>query len=103
MAAADGAGGLSFLIGVDNHSRLHLNGVDPHSGHAMYVCICNALTDRDINAAVADGTDSFASLRDATGCSNCCGNCEDVARSVFDEAVTARSRPLGLPSFAHAA
>ncbi|KAB2899305.1 MAG: (2Fe-2S)-binding protein [Xanthomonadales bacterium] len=69
----------------------------------MYVCICNALTDRDIRAAVAEGTSTFADLRDSTGCSGCCGNCEDVARAVFDEAVTAQSRPLGLPLFAHAA
>lgn len=69
----------------------------------MYVCICNALTDRDIRAAVADGTDSFATLRETTGCSGCCGNCEEVARSVFDEALSSKPRLLGLPGFARAA
>ncbi len=69
----------------------------------MYVCLCNAVTDRDIQAAVQAGVRSFADVRASTGCSDCCGNCEDVARSLFDDALAAHGRPLAVPLFAHAA
>ena len=69
----------------------------------MYVCICNAVTDRDLRAAVQAGVRSFADVRASTGCSDCCGSCEDVARTVFEDAVAAHARPLGLPVFAQAA
>lgn len=67
----------------------------------MYVCICNAVTDHAIRAAAADGVRSFAELRRRTGCSDCCGSCEDLAREVLDEAT--RPRSLGLPLVAAAA
>ena len=35
----------------------------------MYVCICNAVTDRDIRAAAQAGVRSFADVRASTGCS----------------------------------
>lgn len=69
----------------------------------MYVCICNAITDRDIRAAARQGAASFADLQASTGCSNCCGNCEETARALFDEALTVSSRPLRAAGFAHAA
>ena len=69
----------------------------------MYVCICNAVTDRDIRAAAHAGASSFADLQARTGCSDCCGNCESLARELFDEASGKYMRPLGLPSIAHAA
>ena len=69
----------------------------------MYVCICNAVTDRDIRAAAQAGVTSFAQLQASTGCSDCCGNCESLARELFDEATAKPVRSLGLPTFAHAA
>lgn len=67
----------------------------------MYVCICNAVTDHAIRAAAADGVRSFAELSRRTGCGDCCGNCEDLAREIFDAATQPRS--LGLPVLAAAA
>jgi bacterioferritin-associated ferredoxin len=67
----------------------------------MYVCICNAVTDRAIREAVDGGVRSFAELRRSTGCSDCCGSCEDLAREILDEHVGARS--LDLPLIAAAA
>ena len=69
----------------------------------MYVCICNAITDRAIREAAAGDAASFADLRGSTGCSDCCGNCEDLARSIFDEARAQHVRTLDLPLFARAA
>ena len=46
----------------------------------MYVCICNAVTDRDIRRAVNDGVECFEQLQMRTGCATCCGCCEFEAR-----------------------
>jgi bacterioferritin-associated ferredoxin len=67
----------------------------------MYVCICNAVTDRAIREAAESGVDSFETVRRETGCGDCCGNCEDLASEIFHEAVASRS--LGLPIIAQAA
>ncbi|MCE5233309.1 MAG: (2Fe-2S)-binding protein [Mizugakiibacter sp.] len=53
----------------------------------MYVCICNAVTDRDIRRAVEAGVRGFAELQARTGCSTTCGCCEPLARQVLSEAV----------------
>jgi len=67
----------------------------------MYVCICNAVTDRTIRDAAATGVRSFAELRRRTGCSDCCGNCEPLAREIFEDALAVRR--LDLPLIAAAA
>lgn len=67
----------------------------------MYVCICNAVTDRSIREAAANGVRSFAELKRRTGCGDCCGSCESLAREVLEEA--ARPRVLDLPMIAAAA
>jgi bacterioferritin-associated ferredoxin len=69
----------------------------------MYVCICNAVTDRAIREAAAGGARSFEDLRGSTGCADCCGSCESLAKSIFDEAVATHARTLDLPVFAIAA
>ncbi|MBA8889584.1 bacterioferritin-associated ferredoxin [Dokdonella fugitiva] len=68
----------------------------------MYVCICNAVTDRAIREAAESGVRSFAEVRRRTGCSDCCGNCEDLASQIFHDAV-ARTSTLDLPLIAAAA
>jgi bacterioferritin-associated ferredoxin len=71
----------------------------------MYVCICNAVTDRAIREAAASGARSFAEVRSRTGCADCCGSCEDLAAQIFHDAVAqgANTRLLDLPVFARAA
>ena len=53
----------------------------------MYVCICNAVTDSAIRAAVEDGARSLRDLSAQTGCSTQCGRCVPVAREVMDAAL----------------
>lgn len=60
----------------------------------MYVCICNAVSDRTIRAAAASGA-SFEALAEETGCSDCCGSCTGLAHEIFDEAA-ARIAPSSL-------
>ncbi|MFK8052068.1 MAG: bacterioferritin-associated ferredoxin [Woeseiaceae bacterium] len=50
----------------------------------MYVCICQAITDRQINKAIDSGIDSVDALRDTLGVSSCCGNCESDAQALID-------------------
>jgi len=61
----------------------------------MYVCICNAVTERDIGSAVADGCCSLRELREQLGVGACCGRCTDCARDVLHQSLHARA-PLQL-------
>ena len=53
----------------------------------MYVCVCRAVTDRQIRAAVADGARSLKDLRQGLGVASECGRCASCARQVLREAV----------------
>jgi bacterioferritin-associated ferredoxin len=53
----------------------------------MYVCICRAVTDGQIRAAVEDGITSMRALRDTLGCSGQCGKCASQVKQIRDEAV----------------
>ncbi len=55
--------------------------------HAMYICMCNAVTDHTIRREATDGVRTFAELQARTGCSDCCGCCEQEARATFDQAL----------------
>jgi bacterioferritin-associated ferredoxin len=67
----------------------------------MYVCICNAVTDKMIRAAAAQGASTLADLERMTGCSGCCGSCADLAEEVLDGA--RRQVPAGLTLLPQAA
>lgn len=64
---------------------------------AMYICLCNAVTDHDIRRAAAEGVRSFAELQARTGCSDCCGCCETEARATLNKAI--EQVTLDLPIF----
>ncbi len=51
----------------------------------MYVCVCNAVTDREIRQCVALGAHTFEQVRECLGVSTCCGTCEPVARQIVVE------------------
>lgn len=52
----------------------------------MYVCVCHAVTDRQISASVAMGATSLADLRDELGVGTCCGKCaREVRQQLRDE------------------
>ncbi len=67
----------------------------------MYVCICNAVTERTIREAAASGVRTMSELSRRTGCSDCCGSCADLANEILDDAH--RTRVLNLPLIAIAA
>jgi bacterioferritin-associated ferredoxin len=53
----------------------------------MYICICNAVTDRDIRQAVADGACSLECLRERLAVSACCGQCAEHASECLAHAL----------------
>jgi bacterioferritin-associated ferredoxin len=54
----------------------------------MYVCLCNALTDRDIRAQ-SDGGRSVAMVYQACGCQPQCGKCVPLVRQMLRESAEA--------------
>lgn len=51
----------------------------------MYVCVCQAVTDRQIANAVKDGVQTFYDLKDHLGVGSCCGSCQDQAEAILAE------------------
>lgn len=49
----------------------------------MFVCICNAVRDREIREHAEQGVTTLDELRLRTGCSDCCGQCADEAESIL--------------------
>ena len=52
----------------------------------MIVCVCNRVSERDIEHAVRAGNHHFDAMCDDTRVASCCGRCHDCARAVFDAA-----------------
>lgn len=53
----------------------------------MYVCVCNAVTERDIHDAVDNGVQNMTQLARKTGCSSTCGCCQEMAAEVLADAM----------------
>ena len=49
----------------------------------MYVCICNAVTDREIRELAGEGVGTLRQLREQTGCAGTCGQCAPEARAIL--------------------
>ena len=49
----------------------------------MYVCLCNALTDRDLRPHTAAGTSSVSMVYRACGCQPQCGKCVPFVRQML--------------------
>lgn len=41
----------------------------------MYVCVCNAVTQKQIHQAISEGADSVKHLREKLQVTTCCGMC----------------------------
>jgi len=53
----------------------------------MYICLCNAITDRDIVKAAERGARSDDDLASDLGVGTGCGRCKSCAKSLLLEAV----------------
>lgn len=54
----------------------------------MYVCVCNAITEKDIHQAVKQGVCTMEMLSETTSVSRQCGCCESHACKVLEKAVS---------------
>ena len=62
----------------------------------MYVCICNAITDKQIRDAARSGADSLWDLQKELGVASNCGSCRDSAMEIVRETrgATRRTEPV---------
>jgi len=52
----------------------------------MYVCVCKAVTEKQIREHLSDGVESFSQLRERTGIATQCGKCSADARACLRQA-----------------
>ncbi|HVL10162.1 MAG TPA: (2Fe-2S)-binding protein [Burkholderiaceae bacterium] len=68
-----------------------------HPTAAVYVCICNGVTDHQIREAATNGVRTVAELTMRTGCGATCGSCLDMAGSLLDAHHARAEREFSLP------
>jgi bacterioferritin-associated ferredoxin len=51
----------------------------------MYVCVCQAVTERQVREAVAKGVTSMRGLRQELGVASECGRCARCAHGILKE------------------
>jgi bacterioferritin-associated ferredoxin len=72
------------LYGAATHSQDHLEA-------SMYICLCNALTERQVRQAAARGDGSALGVYHACGTQPRCGKCmplvEGIVRDVISEPI----------------
>jgi bacterioferritin-associated ferredoxin len=59
----------------------------------MYVCVCRAVTDRQLCQAIAEGAGDLRGLRERLGLGSACGRCLPEARRLLKQA---QRRPSAL-------
>jgi bacterioferritin-associated ferredoxin len=59
----------------------------------MYVCVCHAVTDRQIREAAEGGARTLKDLRRDLGVTRDCGRCASCARECLQEANQRQSKP----------
>jgi bacterioferritin-associated ferredoxin len=63
----------------------------------MYVCICNAVTERQIRTCAKDGATTLADLREQLCVAGNCGKCARHAKTILREV---HGTPAGVDSAA---
>jgi bacterioferritin-associated ferredoxin len=58
----------------------------------MYVCICNAITDKQIRQAADSGATSLWELQKQLGVASNCGSCKEAASQILQENRQARQK-----------
>ena len=56
----------------------------------MYVCICNAITDKQIRQAAASGVRDLWGLQKELGVASNCGSCKEAASAIIRETKAAQ-------------
>lgn len=45
----------------------------------MYICVCNAISERHVQEAIAQGAKDLSDLQAQLGVATCCGQCAETA------------------------
>lgn len=53
----------------------------------MYVCVCKAVTDKQIHHAINEGACSRRQLHQCTGAGSVCGKCSKHIKQMLDESL----------------
>ncbi len=54
----------------------------------MLVCICNGISDKDIENAIHEGAASFGDVHAALGVGGCCGQCASYAKTLVSDTIS---------------
>jgi len=57
----------------------------------MFVCVCNAITEGAVQAAVADGAHTLSDLQGQLGVATCCGACADLVQEYLPRGAQAQT------------
>lgn len=60
----------------------------------MYICLCHAISDRQIREVVDQGADSLFEVQLRLPVASCCGRCEESAREVIETHIESANRPV---------
>ena len=66
---------------------------------AMIVCVCKAVSERHIKAAVKDGATSLRDLARELGVGTCCGKCLPEAKTALSNSLNAHGESVTLSYF----
>jgi len=61
----------------------------------MYVCVCNAITDKEIRRAAKAGATNLWALQSELGVATGCGSCKEMASEILHE--VRRQRQIAQP------
>lgn len=53
----------------------------------MYVCVCYAVTQKQIHQAIAEGAGTVKQLREKLKVTGCCGSCLDSVKNCLQQPV----------------
>ncbi|MDG6093890.1 (2Fe-2S)-binding protein [Acetobacter sp. AN02] len=69
----------------------------------MFICSCNALTDKDVHQAIADGATRMQQIYEARKCQARCGNCVPgvlclLKKALQEKKAAAATAPVPVPT-----
>jgi len=68
------------LIDIEKHSQFHA------AASPMILCICQSVTDREVDAAIRAGAHSLADVSNVCGAGGDCGSCRRSIRERLESA-----------------
>jgi bacterioferritin-associated ferredoxin len=70
---------LKYIFMLASENDLHLESLP------MFVCICKAVTDRQIREAAERGIDNVDALAESLGAGTGCGRCRENAEKIIEQ------------------